>query len=226
MTREEFIRQVPLFKELRPEDITILCESTRTITLKKGEVLFRKDDEGTALYIIQQGSVKIVLPSMAGDEIIPAIFTRGDFFGEMSLLDGMPRSADAVAMEPCELLVLNRSNFLDFIKGNENVIQSILSALSMRLRRTDDLLEDTCFLNISARFAKKLVELAEEHGEQEGDLIFINLDLKQRDLASMVGATRESINKELRLLREKGLISMIGNQIQIYNLEFLRRRIH
>ncbi|PQP33797.1 Crp/Fnr family transcriptional regulator, partial [Desulfobacteraceae bacterium SEEP-SAG9] len=120
-------------------DITILCESTRTIMLKKGEVLFRKDDEGTALYIIQQGSVKIVLPSVDGDEIIPAIFTRGDFFGEMSLLDGMPRSADAVAMEPCELLVLNRSNFLDFIKGNENVIQSILSALSMRLRRTDDL---------------------------------------------------------------------------------------
>lgn len=226
MTREEFIRQVPLFKELRPEDITILCESTRTIMLKKGEVLFRKDDEGTALYIIQQGSVKIVLPSVDGDEIIPAIFTRGDFFGEMSLLDGMPRSADAVAMEPCELLVLNRSNFLDFIKGNENVIQSILSALSMRLRRTDDLLEDTCFLNISARFAKKLVELAEEHGEQEGDLIFINLDLKQRDLASMVGATRESINKELRLLREKGLISMIGHQIQIFNIELLRRRIH
>ena len=226
MTREEFIRQVPLFKELRPEDITILCESTRTIMLKKGEVLFRKDDEGTALYIIQQGSVKIVLPSVDGDEIIPAIFTRGDFFGEMSLLDGMPRSADAVAMEPCELLVLNRSNFLDFLKGNENVIQSILSALSMRLRRTDDLLEDTCFLNISARFAKKLVELAEEHGEQEGDLIFINLDLKQRDLASMVGATRESINKELRLLREKGLISMIGSQIQIFNIELLRRRIH
>jgi CRP/FNR family transcriptional regulator, cyclic AMP receptor protein len=226
MTREEFIRQVPLFKELRPEEITILCELTRTIMLKKGEVLFRKDDEGTALYIIQQGSVKIVLPSVDGDEIIPAIFTRGDFFGEMSLLDGMPRSADAVAMELCELLVLNRSNFLDFIKGNENVIQSILYALSMRLRRTDDLLEDTCFLNISARFAKKLLELAEEHGEQEGDLIFINLDLKQRDLASMVGATRESINKELRLLREKGLISMIGNQIQIYNLEFLKRRVH
>jgi len=144
----------------------------------------------------------------------------------MSLLDGMPRSADAVAIEPCELLVLNRSHFFDFIKGNENVIQSILSAISMRLRRTDDLLEDTCFLNISARFAKKLVELAEEHGEQDGDLILINLDLKQRDLASMVGATRESINKELRLLREKGLISMIGSQIQIFNLELLRRRIH
>jgi CRP-like cAMP-binding protein len=203
-----------------------LCESTRTITLKKGDVLFRKDDEGTALYIIQQGSIKIVLPSVNGDEIIPAIFTKGDFFGEMSLLDGMPRSADAVAMEPCELLVLNRSDFLDFLKGNENVIQSILAALSIRLRRTDDLLEDTCFLNISARFAKKLVELAEDHGEQDGNLILINLDLKQRDLASMVGATRESINKELRLLREKGLISMTGNQIQIYNLELLRKRIH
>jgi CRP-like cAMP-binding protein len=226
MTREEFIRQVPLFKELSTEDMATLCESTRTITLKKGDVLFRKDDEGTALYIIQQGSIKIVLPSVNGDEIIPAIFTKGDFFGEMSLLDGMPRSADAVAMEPCELLVLNRSDFLDFLKGNENVIQSILAALSIRLRRTDDLLEDTCFLNISARFAKKLVELAEDHGEQDGNLILINLDLKQRDLASMVGATRESINKELRLLREKGLISMTGNQIQIYNLELLRKRIH
>jgi len=95
----------------------------------------------------------------------------------------------------------------------------------MRLRKTDDLLEDTCFLNISDRFAKKLVELAETLGRQKGNTTVIDLSLTQTDLASMVGATRESINKELRILRKKGLIQTEGNRILIYNLDLLKRRI-
>jgi CRP/FNR family cyclic AMP-dependent transcriptional regulator len=86
-----------------------------------------------------------VLPSKVGDELILAIFSKGDFFGEMAILDGMPRSADAGALELSELYVLNRCDFLAFLKNNENAIQSILYSLSMQLRKTDDLLEDTCF---------------------------------------------------------------------------------
>ena len=119
----------------------------------------------------------------------------------MAILDGMPRSADAVALEGTELLVVDRQDFMSFLKDNENAIQAILYSLSMRLRKTDDLLEDTCFLNISARFAKKLIELAEHYGQQSTTSILIDLEVTQSDLASMVGATRESINKELRVLR-------------------------
>ena len=224
MNREMFLKEVPLFHSLTAKDTTRLGAVLSRRSLKKGEVVFRKGSEGDALYIVKNGSIKIALPSPDGEEMILALFSRGDFFGEMALVDGMPRSADAVALEPSDLFVLDRKGFLGFLKGNESAIQAILTALSLRLRKTDDLLEDTCFLNISARFAKKLVELAENHGRKEGKAVSIDLDLTQRDLASMVGATRESINKELRILREKGIVCTEGNNILIHNLERLSRR--
>ncbi|MCK4388990.1 MAG: Crp/Fnr family transcriptional regulator [Desulfobacterales bacterium] len=224
MTPQEFLKQVPLFRSLNQEDGERLAALLRRQSLKKGEVLFRKGSEGTSLYVIVRGVIKIVLPSRMGDEVILAVFSEGDFFGEMSILDGMPRSADAVALEPAEVFVLNRSDFLSFLKNNEHAIESILYSLSMRLRKTDDLLEDTCFLNISSRFAKKLIELAEIYGRQEADAILIDLRLTQKDLASMVGATRESINKELRVLREKGLVSISEGAIRIHDMARLKRR--
>lgn len=226
MSSLEFLRQVPLFQSLSKADTEKLAAVLRRQSLKKGEALFRKGTEGTTLYIIVEGAIKIVLPSRMGSEVILAIFSEGDFFGEMALLDGRPRSADAVALGPCEVLALNRRDFLAFLKNNEEAIRSILYSLSMRLRKTDDLLEDTCFLNISGRFAKKLVELADTYGRREGDTILIDLRLSQKDMASMVGATRESINKEFRVLREKGLVSVTESTIRIHNLERLKRRIH
>ena len=144
MMNEKFIKQVPLLQTLPSADMQKLCSALRTQRIKNGEVLFQKDSEGTALYIIKEGSIKIVLPGSSGDEVILAIFSKGDFFGEMALLDGMPRSADAVAVGSCELLVLDRSDFLSFLTSNKNVIQCVLSSLSMRLRKTDDHLEETC----------------------------------------------------------------------------------
>ncbi len=226
MKPKEFLRGVDLFHSLNTEDEERLARVVKRRSLKKGEALFRKGDEGNSLYIVKSGRIKIVLPSDAGDEVSPAILSEGDFFGEMALLDGMPRSADAIALEPTELFALNRSDFFSFLLNNEKAIQSIFSNLSMRLRRTDDLLEDVCFLTISTRLAKILVELAEVHGRQ-GEvkgIIQIDLRLTQRDLASMVGVTRESINKELRVLREKGLIGTEGNAIQILDMIRLKRR--
>ncbi|MBN2283069.1 MAG: Crp/Fnr family transcriptional regulator [Deltaproteobacteria bacterium] len=223
---QEFLRKVLLFQSLDPEDCTRLAASFRRRSLKKGEVLFRKGDEGSTLYIIQEGLVKIVLTSETGDEIAPAILTEGDVFGEMALLDGLPRSADAVALEQTELMALSRSDFLDFLKNNEQAIQAVFSSISMRLRRTDDLLEDASFLTISTRLARRLLELAENHGrtDETGNAVIIDLRLTQRDLASMVGATRESVNKELRILRERGAVEMEENLIKIVDMERLRRR--
>jgi CRP/FNR family transcriptional regulator, cyclic AMP receptor protein len=224
MTVSDFLKNIPLFQQLTQEDRDHLSSSIRNQTLKKGDILFHKGSKGTALYIIKKGKIKVSLPSSLGDEVVLAIFSDGDFFGEMALLDGMPRSADATAIEPTELLLLNRQDFISFLNGNKNAVQAVLQSLSLRLRKTDDLLEDTCFLNISARFAKKLLELAAKHGHQDGETIHIDLAFTQKDLASMVGATRESINKELRVLREKGLVSIRENSIYIHNLERLKRR--
>ncbi len=224
MKDEEFLSQVPLFHSLSEEAMKGLLANIRKIRFKKGEALFKKGMDGDSLFIIKRGKVKIVIGSEDGEEIILAIFSVGDFFGEMSLLDGMPRSADAVAIEDTEVMMLNRREFINFLIGNEQAIRSILQSLSMRLRKTDDMLEDTCFLNISDRVRKKLLELAESYGIEEKKSILIDLDITQRELAGMVGATRESVNKSLRILREKGIISTEGGRIRIHNLSLLRKR--
>ena len=227
MKPEIFLKSIDLFSSLNSEDTERLAALLRKRSLKKGEVLFRKGDEGIALYVVQKGSVRIVLPSRMGDEVSPAIFTEGDFFGEMALLDGMPRSADAVALEQTEVLALNRRDFLAFLQNNEMAIKAIFSYLSMCLRKTDDLLEDAYFLNISTRFARRLVELAQKRGRTgQDENIEIDLRLNQSDLASIVGTTRESINKELRVLRERGIVLMAGSKIKILNMKRLVSRAH
>jgi CRP/FNR family cyclic AMP-dependent transcriptional regulator len=220
------LKNVPLLQFLSDADLAQLSLSLRVQRLRKKHALFRKGDEGTALYIIRKGKVKIVLPSKVGEEVILTIFSEGDFLGEMSLLDEKPRSADAVAMEESEVYVLNRTDFLSFLQENENAIKCILSCLSERLRKTDDLLEDASFLSVSARLAKKLVELGREFGVKEKDVVRIGLRLTQQDMADLVGTTRESINKELRVLREKGLVSMESGYIRLLDLERLKRRVH
>ena len=225
MTPIEILKQSPLFNSLEYADLEGLVSSMRVQSLKQGQPLFHKGDEGTALYIVKKGAIKIVLPSKIGDEIIVTLFSINDFFGEMALLDGEPRSANAVAIEPTEVFVLNRNDFLSFLKSNINAILSILSSLSKRLRLTDEFLEDTCFLSISARLAKKLFELAESHGKKEDNIVNIDLGLTQKELGDMIGATRESTNKELKILRNRGLISTDGNSIKIHDMVRLKRRI-
>jgi len=226
MTSYELLAKIPLLKNLVREDLEDLGAQLRMQKVKKGDVLFRKGSEGTTLYIIQEGAIKIVLPSRLGDERIVALFSKGDFFGEMALLDGMPRSADAVAIKPSALLLLNRRDFFQFLKKSDAAMETILTSLSMRLRKADDLLEETSFLNIPARLAKTLLEIGETFGHEDGEALKIDLKLSQKELADMVGATRESINKELRVLREKGLISLTEKAIYLHDIRRLRRRIH
>jgi len=221
---QQLLNKIPLFNSLSDSDLESLSESVRLQSLKKGQTLFRKGDEGSSLYIIKQGTIKIVLPSRLGDEVIVTIFFEGDFFGEMALFDGKPRSADALAMELTKIYMLSRNDFLLFLQSNINAMKSILSQLTNRLRSTDDFLEGACFLSASARLAKKLLDLAESHGQKDGDSVYIDLNLTQKELGDMIGSTRESINKELKILRDKNLITMQENKIQIIDITRLKRR--
>jgi CRP/FNR family cyclic AMP-dependent transcriptional regulator len=220
----ELLNNIPLFKRLPPVDLNELAERLRVFKVKKNDVLFRKGSEGDSLYIIQEGNIKITLPSKLGDEVIVSIFSDGDFFGEMALLDQMPRSANAVAMQPTRLLMLNRRDFIQFLKTNDTAMEIILSTLSQRLRKTDNQLEDAVFLKVRARFAKKLLELGECFGKRGKNKLEINLRLTQKDLADMIGATRESVNKEFRELREKGIVSLTDKAICIHDTARLKRR--
>jgi CRP/FNR family cyclic AMP-dependent transcriptional regulator len=222
---EILLKQVPLFRSLRPEDSRHIAELLQKHILRKGEVLFRNGEEGHSLYMITSGKIKIVRQSRDGGEMILAVISSGDFCGEMALLDGMPRSADAVAVEETHLYGLNRKDFLAYVMKNETAVKAILFALSKRLRKADDFLEDIFFLNVAARLSKKLVELAVSNGIREDGNGPIKLSVTQKDLAGMIGATRESVNKELRVLREKNLVSLSGNAILIQDVEALKKRI-
>ena len=226
MTHPEILlKQVPLFRSLRAEDSRRIAALLKKQTLRKGDALFREGEEGNSLYMIIAGKIKIVRQSRDGDEMILAVLSTGDFCGEMALLDGMSRSADAVAVEETHLYGLNRKDFLDYVMKNETAVKAILSALCKRLRKADDFLEDIFFLNVAARLAKKLIELAMNNGIREGENGPVKLSVTQKDLASMIGTTRESVNKELRVLREENLIELSSKTILIRDLDALSQRI-
>lgn len=226
MTHPEILlKQVPLFRPLRAEDIRHIAALLQKKTLRKGDALFREGEEGNSLYMIIAGKIKIVRQSRDGDEMILAVLSAGDFCGEMSLLDGMSRSADAVAVEETHLYGLNRKDFLDYVMNNGTAVKAILAALCKRLRKADDFLEDIFFLNVAARLAKKLIELATNIGTREGEKGPVKLNVTQKDIAGMIGTTRESVNKELRALREKNLIELSSKTILILDMDGLSQRI-
>jgi CRP/FNR family transcriptional regulator, cyclic AMP receptor protein len=222
---EVLLKQVPLFRSLRAEDSRHIAALLQKQTLRKGDALFREGEEGNSLYMIIAGKIKISRQSRDGDEMILAVLSAGDFCGEMALLDGMSRSADAVAVEETHLYGLNRKDFLDYVMNNGTAVKAILSALCKRLRKADDFLEDVFFLNVAARLAKKLIELAMNNGIREGANGPVRLSVTQKDLAGMIGTTRESVNKELRALREKNLVDLSSKTVLIRDLDALGQRI-
>lgn len=220
-----FIKQIPLFAPLSPSEQEMLASLLKRRSIRKDDFLFHKGDEGTALYIIYKGLIKIAVTTRRGDEVTLAMLTDGDFFGEMALLDDLPRSADAMALEDTQLYVLNRADFLSFLIHNEHAVRAIIQVLSLRLRRTDDMVAEVCFLNVSSRLAKRLVDLVESrHQVDKGDERY-NVHLTQRQLASLIGVSRETINKELKILRQKGIVATARNTITVRDLDRLKNRI-
>jgi CRP/FNR family cyclic AMP-dependent transcriptional regulator len=211
------LKKIPLFSSLPETDQVNLASLIRRKAIRKGELLFRQGDEGTALYLILQGRIKISV-SRRTDTVTLAILGQGEFLGEMALLDDLPRSADAMALEDSQLYALNRKDFLSFLKNNENAVHAILSSLSLRLRKTDNLLAEMCFLNLTTRLANKLVELAEPLEANETKPQVRTLKISQQELGDILGVSRESINKELKILRDKGYVSTSRNSILIHDI--------
>ncbi|SEM52998.1 Crp-like helix-turn-helix domain-containing protein [Syntrophus gentianae] len=220
----DLLKQIPLFESMADVERQQLSTLLQRRQLRKGGILFRKGDKGSAFFIIIKGLVKISVSSKLGDEVTLALLRNGDFFGEMALLDEQPRSADAVALEDSLLYVLDRNDFFPFLFKNENAVRSILRALSLRLRRADDLFTEISFLTVPARLAKRLVELAEPLESQRSEPKEYKIRMSQRELASMLGVTRESINKELKILKDKGLVETSRNSILIRDIDRLKRR--
>jgi CRP/FNR family transcriptional regulator/CRP/FNR family cyclic AMP-dependent transcriptional regulator len=221
-----YLKQVNIFADLSDEDIHQLASVVRKRTFRTGEVIFHRDDPGQVLYVIKEGKVKICLVSPDGQEISLVVFGKGEYFGDLSLLDGLGRSADAIALEKVECYTLQRNDFHNAIMKNPKIAIQVLEVLSKRLRNTDRQVEDLIFLDVYGRVAKKLIELAESHGNKVQDGLLIDMRLTQSELASMVGASRESVNKVLGYFTDKGYMSTDKHRITIHRLNDLKRRIY
>jgi len=221
-----YLKPVSIFANLADEDIHELMTAAKRRAFRSGEVIFHRDDPGQVLYMIKEGKVKICIISPDGQEISLAMFGKGECFGEFALLDGLPRSADAVALEKVECYTLQRSDFHNAIMKNPKIAIQVLEALTKRLRNTDNMVEDLIFLDVYGRVAKKLLELADAHGVKTDDGVRIDVRLTQQELASMVGASRESVNKVMGYFSEKDFISTDKHRITLHRIADLKRRIY
>src|SRR5215471_9184292 len=161
-----YFKQVSLFADLADEDIRQLMAIAKRRTFRPGEVIFHRDDVGQVLYVIKEGKVNICLISPEGQEISLVVLGKGDCFGELAILDGLPRSADAIALERVECYTLQRSDFHNAIMKSPKIAIRVMEVLCERLRKTDQQVEDLIFLDVYGRVAKKLLELSDTHGKK------------------------------------------------------------
>ena len=207
------LRNVDIFSGLSPELTEQLVRSLNSISLKKNTLIFGKGSEGDGLYIIRSGQVKVVLQNEEGKEIILATFQPGDFFGEMSLLDGRPRSANVFTTQNTQLLVLSRQSLFQHIEQYPTTGLKILTEMSSRLRRADEVIGNLVMLDAYGRVARVLIDLSEQQGEMTDEGILIKNRPTQQDMASMIGTTRETVSRILSDFQKRGLLSTEGKTI-------------
>jgi CRP-like cAMP-binding protein len=213
-----------LFTDLAPQALGFLAERATRIELARGEVLFHEGDEGDTLYVIAQGLIKVWVSSSGGGEMVLATLRSPEAFGELSAVDGQPRSASATALEPTTLVALDRATLIDAVHRHSGVADGMLSALGGLARRITEQTSDLVFLDLAGRLAKTLAALADRDGVVRGDTVVLQLPLTQTELAEMVGGSRQSVNKTLKLFEQRGFLEMRGREVVIVDLDALRRR--
>ena len=213
------LRKHPIFADLEPEAFEQLCRYAKHATFKRGTTLFSKGDPGNSLYAVISGTVKMSISSPEGRNAILNIVGSGEIFGEIALLDGQPRSTDAIANSNCELFVIDRREFIPFVREQPALAMKFIELLCERLRSTSDQVEQIILQNLPGRLASALIRLSEKHtSTQQGRTIAIT----QQEISEMVGMTRESINKQLRAWAGRDWVRLEHGAIVVLNAEMLR----
>lgn len=205
-----------LLRLLPENELAQLADLCHVKSFANGAPIFMKGDAGESMMIVVEGRILISSTSVEGKEIVLNIIDEGEVFGEIALLDGKSRTADASAMEQTELLVVDRRHFLPILERNPRIAIELLSVLCDRIRNTSEQVEDTAFRDLNSRLAKKLHSFAEVYGRPDADgSIRIGLKLTQGGLGAMMGTSRESINKHLRAWVEEGIIDVRRGRIVV-----------
>jgi CRP-like cAMP-binding protein len=217
------LAQNGIFGALSERDLQELIAYGVTASFGSRKTIFQKGDAGDSMMVVLTGRVKISNYSAEGKEAVLNFIEPGQVFGEIALLDGRPRTADAAAMEPTELFVMRRRELLPFLRSHPQVAIRLIEILCAKLRHTTEMVEDMVFLNLGPRIARALLRLAEEHGRKRDSSIRLDMKLRQRELGGYVGLSREITNRQLMAWREEGLITVDGGYITILDEAGLRR---
>jgi CRP/FNR family transcriptional regulator, cyclic AMP receptor protein len=199
------LRRHSLFGKLSSAAIEHLGSYMKRRSLPRGAVIFTKGDPGTGLMGVLAGRVKISVPSAEGRDIVLNIIHEGEIFGEIALLDGHPRTTDATAMTDCELMVIERRDFVPFLRSQPDLTMQIIETLCSRLRRTTEQVQDVTFLNLPTRLAKALLRLIVD---AEGPAATRKVTITQREISQIITRSRESTNKQLRIWAKHGWIRL------------------
>ncbi|MBR5951559.1 MAG: Crp/Fnr family transcriptional regulator [Actinomycetaceae bacterium] len=220
------LKAVPLFKDLSEEEIDGLAQLMAEVTLKRGDTLFHEGDDGDRFYIVTEGKVKLSHTSDDGRENLLAVLGPGEVIGELSLFDLGKRSSTVVAIAPTRLLALAHADMRRYLLEHTGLALSMLRELAGRLRHTNEQLTDLVFSDVPGRVAKALLDLANRFGERTPEGIYVAHDLTQEELAHLVGASRETVNKSLADFVSRGWIRLERRAVLLIDVPRLQRRAH
>ena len=221
---DDVLRQTPLFSGLDEDAAASLRSSLTESRLRRGEALFREGDTGDRLYVVLEGKIKLGRSSPDGRENLMAVLGPGQMFGELSLFDPGPRSLTATAVTDVTLTSLSHAELSRWLTGYPDVARNLLGQLASRLRRTNDVVADLVFSDVPGRVAKALLDLASRFGRQADDGLHVHHDLTQEELAQLVGASRETVNKALADFANRGWLRLEPRSVVLVDIERLQRR--
>ena len=215
----DFLYYVPIFSDLPEETIEQISQVGIKKNYKKDTIILMEEDESGALFIIVSGKVKVTRTSNDGREVILNILSESDIFGEMALLDGLTRSATVTAIEDSELFIIQRNQFLEFLKEHPEISIALMQELSKRLRTADMQIKSLSLKDAEGKVATVIVQLANDHGRIRQGAVEIEKLPLQQDLANMAGTSRETISRTLHSFAKKGLIELEGSKLRIYQFD-------
>ena len=221
---DDALMQAPLFSALDAEAAVALRASMAEMRVQRGGIIFAEGEAGERMYVVLDGKVKLGHTSPDGRESLLAVLGPGEVFGELSLFDPGPRTATATAVPYTVVVGLGHADLRPWLTGRPEVAESLLQALAQRLRRTNEALADLVFSDVPGRVAKQLLDLADKFGQPGPDGVLVHHDLTQEELAQLVGASRETVNKALADFTQRGWVEVDQRQVLLIDMERLARR--
>jgi CRP/FNR family transcriptional regulator, cyclic AMP receptor protein len=216
----EQLRKVNLFLALNDNELEMISRIAHAKTVRKGQVIFQEGEPGDSFYMILRGRVKVSLYDESGKEYVLDVIKSGEYFGELSLIDGLPRSANLISLEGSEFLTINRHDFIRLLMENPAIMVSLLKTCSNRLRAADERIRGLAFYSVEGRILNYLIDLGKHAGVKVRNNIIIESGPTQGEIAGSCGCSRETVSRMVKSLVNKGILSIRKNQYTLYPAHF------